>query len=65
MLNLWQSQGKRQEAYDRVAPVYGWFTKGFDTAGQIDARAFLNELGPPLGCLHRQERFDVWAPYTY
>jgi predicted ATPase len=29
---LWQQQGKRQEAHDLLAPIYGWFTEGFDTA---------------------------------
>jgi predicted ATPase len=28
---LWQSQGKGKEAYDLLAPVYNWFTEGFDT----------------------------------
>jgi predicted ATPase len=41
---LWQSQGKRQAAYDLLAPVYGWFTEGFDTADLIDAKALLDEL---------------------
>jgi predicted ATPase len=41
---LWQQQGKRTEAYDLLAPVYGWFTEGFDTADLRDARALLEEL---------------------
>jgi tetratricopeptide (TPR) repeat protein len=41
---LWQSQGKRQNAYDLLASVYGWFTEGFDTADLIDAKALLDEL---------------------
>src|SRR5262249_122314 len=41
---LWESQGKRQEAYDLLAPVYGWFTEGFDTADLKDAKALLDEL---------------------
>jgi len=41
---LWQSQGKRQEAYDLLAPVYNWFTEGFDTADLKDAKALLDEL---------------------
>jgi predicted ATPase len=41
---LWQQQGKRQEAHDLLAPVYGWFTEGFDTADLIDAKALLDEL---------------------
>jgi predicted ATPase len=44
LARLWQSQGKRQDAYDLLAPVYGWFTEGFDTADLIDAKALLNEL---------------------
>jgi predicted ATPase len=41
---LLQQQGKRQEAYDLLAPVYGWFTEGFGTADLRDAKALLNEL---------------------
>jgi predicted ATPase len=43
---LWQQQGKRQEAYDLLAPLYHWFTEGFDTADLQDARALLVELSP-------------------
>ena len=41
LARLWQSQGKRQEAYDLLAPVYDWFTEGFDTADLQEARAML------------------------
>jgi len=41
---LWQQQGKRTEAYDPLAPVYGWFTEGFDTADLQEAKALLEEL---------------------
>ncbi len=41
---LWQSQGKCQEAYDLLAPVYGWFTEGFDTADLQEAKGLLSEL---------------------
>ena len=44
MSRLWQQQGKRQEAYDLLAPIYHWFTEGFDTADLQDARALLAEL---------------------
>ncbi len=44
LAGLWQQQGKRQEAYDLLAPVYNWFTEGFDTADLKDAKALLNEL---------------------
>jgi predicted ATPase len=44
LARLWQSQGKRQEPYDLLAPVYNWFTEGFDTADLKDAKALLDEL---------------------
>jgi predicted ATPase len=43
---LWQHQGRRQEAYDLLAPVYNWFTEGFDTADVQEAKALLEELQP-------------------
>ncbi len=45
LARLWQQQGKRQEARDLLAPVYGWFTEGFDTADLQEAKALLEELG--------------------
>ena len=45
LARLWQQQGKRQDAYDLLAPVYGWFTEGFDTADLQEAKALLGELG--------------------
>jgi adenylate cyclase len=41
---LWQQQGKRQEANDLLAPIYGWFTEGFDTADLQEAKALLQAL---------------------
>ena len=41
---LWQRQGKRQEACDLLAPIYGWFTEGFDTADMQEAKTLLQEL---------------------
>ena len=41
---LWQQQGKRAAARELLAPVYGWFTEGFDTADLQDAKALLEEL---------------------
>jgi predicted ATPase len=41
---LWQRQGKRQEAYDLLAPIYGWFTEGFDTADLQEAKTLLEAL---------------------
>jgi len=43
----WQRQGRRQEAYDLVAPIFGWFTQGFDTPDLQKARALLDELDRP------------------
>ncbi len=42
---LWQQQGKRAEARELLAPIYGWFTEGFDTADLQEAKALLEELG--------------------
>jgi class 3 adenylate cyclase/predicted ATPase len=41
---LWQQQGKRAEAYELLAPIYGWFTEGFDTADLQEAKALLDAL---------------------
>jgi predicted ATPase len=42
---LWRDQGKLAEARDLLAPIYGWFTEGFDTPVLQDAKALLDELG--------------------
>jgi predicted ATPase len=44
LARLWQRQGKRDEARDLLAPVYAWFTEGFDTRDLRDAKALLEEL---------------------
>ena len=44
LARLWQGQGKRAEAQALLAPVYDWFTEGFDTADLKDAKALLGEL---------------------
>jgi predicted ATPase len=44
MARLWRDQGKRDEAHDLLAPIYGWFTEGFDTLDLKEARALLDEL---------------------
>ena len=44
LARLWRDQGKRVEAHDLLAPVYGWFTEGFDTADLKDGKALLAEL---------------------
>jgi class 3 adenylate cyclase/predicted ATPase len=45
LARLWQAQGKRQDAYDLLAPVYEWFTEGFDTADLQEAKELLETLG--------------------
>jgi predicted ATPase len=44
LARLWQQQGKRVEAHALLAPVYDWFTEGFDTADLQDAKALLDAL---------------------
>jgi predicted ATPase len=44
MARLWRDQGKREEARQLLAPVYGWFTEGFDTLDLKEAKALLDEL---------------------
>jgi predicted ATPase len=44
LARLWQQQGKRAEAYALLAPIYGWFTEGFDTADLQEAKVLLEEL---------------------
>jgi len=44
MARLWRDQGKRNEARELLAPVYGWFTEGFDTRDLKEAKALLDEL---------------------
>ncbi len=42
---LWQQQGKRAEARELLAPIYSWFTEGFDTPDLQEAKALLEDLG--------------------
>ena len=44
MARLWRDQGKRDEARELLAPVYGWFTEGFDTLDLNEAKALLDTL---------------------
>jgi predicted ATPase len=44
MARLWRDQGRRDEARDLLAPVYGWFTEGFDTLDLKEAQKLLDEL---------------------
>jgi predicted ATPase len=44
LARLWQQQGRSAEARELLAPVYGWFTEGFDTADLQEAKALLEAL---------------------
>jgi predicted ATPase len=44
LARLWRDQGKRTEAHDLLAPIYGWFTEGFDTPDLKEAKALLDQL---------------------
>ena len=44
LARLWRDQGKMQQARELLAPVYGWFTEGFDTRDLKEAKALLEEL---------------------
>jgi adenylate cyclase len=41
---LWAEAGRRREAHELLAPIYGWFTDGFDTADLVEAKSLLDEL---------------------
>ena len=45
LARLWRDQGKVRQARELLAPVYGWFTEGFDTRDLNEAKALLEELG--------------------
>ena len=44
LARLWRQQGKRDKARELLAPIYGWFTEGFDTADLQEAKALLETL---------------------
>ena len=44
LARLWRDEGKRAEAHNLLAPIYGWFTEGFDAPDLKDAKALLDEL---------------------
>jgi predicted ATPase len=44
MARLWRDQGKVQQARELLAPVYGWFTEGFDTTDLTQAKKLLDDL---------------------
>lgn len=49
LAHLWQQQGKQADAYELLAPLYGWFTEGFDAADLLEAKALLEKLAGAQG----------------
>ena len=61
LARLWRDQGKVQQARELLAPVYGWFTEGFDTRDLKEAKALLEELAvmrTPRGCMTHEPRLS-------
>jgi class 3 adenylate cyclase/predicted ATPase len=56
LARLWRDQGKRDEARDLLAPVYGSFTEGFDTVDLNEAKLLLDELGPAMRQVRARHR---------
>jgi len=48
LARLWWQQGRQKDAHELLAPIYGWFSEGFDTADLIDAKELLSELSAEL-----------------
>ncbi|MGE0680132.1 MAG: hypothetical protein AB7P69_04350 [Candidatus Binatia bacterium] len=44
LARLWRQQGKKEDAHQMFADIYGWFTEGFDTKDLQEARVLLEEL---------------------
>jgi len=45
LVRLWRDEGRRDEGHELLAPVYDWFTEGFDTVDLKEAKALLDQLG--------------------
>ena len=61
LARLWRDQGRTREAHDLLAPIYGWFTEGFDTSDLKDAKALLDELSEDIGT-RRAARLTAHRP---
>ena len=59
LAQLWQSQGKKEEARQMLAEIYGWFTEGFDTVDLKEAKALLEELQKSLESKVRGPKSEV------
>jgi hypothetical protein len=56
LARLWRDQGKMREARELLAPVYEWFTEGFDSLDLKEAKALLEELAPNGLTVRRRRR---------
>src|SRR4029077_16895021 len=66
LARLWGRQGKRSEARDLLAPVYGWFTEGFDTLDLKEAKGLLDELvARTIACSEKDTRRGPVAPFRW
>ena len=63
LARLWRDQGKLQQARELLAPVYGWFTEGFDTRDLKEAKALLGELACMSGSKANDDCDLLWR-YT-
>jgi hypothetical protein len=59
MVRLWRDQGKTQQARELLAPVYGWFTEGFDTRDLKEAKTLLNVRRHPMLLSLQRMRHDT------
>jgi predicted ATPase len=48
LARLWRQQGKKKEAHQMLAKIYGWFTEGFDTKDLQEAKALLDSLASSI-----------------
>src|SRR5262249_49011243 len=62
MTRLWRGQGKRQQAYDVLAPIFGWFTEGFDTLDLKQAKALLDELASSSSASRPPRQAELCPP---
>ena len=62
MARLWRDQGKRDAARELLAPVYGWFTEGFDTLDLKEANALLAELTSKARCHRSRHGMSAIGP---
>ncbi len=58
LARLWRNQGRNADAHNLLAPIYGWFTEGFETKDLREAKALLDDLGAKTGQASAATRRD-------